>query len=126
MKNTIKTIAAIGISSMAIASFAADNACLMEGSGKIFDVAFETKECIQNNGLKKEEFLEKCNDLTRIKVDMGASIKLTYLDACPTETQGVCEGLYGPYNIYYYKRKPEYLEKDRSRCVKRGAKWRDS
>jgi len=119
-------ILALGISAAA-SSFAADKACLLEGSLKIGKQVTEIKDCMQNSGAKKEQFLEMCKSIAKMGADMGAPPKVTYLDACPASSQGVCEGVFGaPIHSYDYKRDPKDLADTKASCTAQGGKWRNS
>ena len=80
-------------------TFARDNACLMEGVSS-FD--FEEKkinieDCYQNNGVTRAQLKETCSGLTQVKTGMFSEppTKITYLAACPSQSQGSCESIYG-------------------------------
>lgn len=104
---------------------AADKACLLEGSLKIGKQVTEIKDCMYNNGIQKEQFLQSCNGIAEIGAGLGAPPKVTYLDTCPANPQAVCEGMFGqPVNSHYYKRSAQDLADAKSSCLAQGGKWR--
>lgn len=110
----------------ALPTFAADKACLLEGQLKIGKQVTEIKDCMQNNGAPKEQFLSTCKGIADIGAGMGAPPKVTYLDACPAAAQGVCEGVFGqPVSSFYYKRDAGSLADAKSSCQAQGGKWRN-
>lgn len=126
MKNGIKFAIAINAAIAATSGFAADKACLLEGSMKIGKQVIEIKDCMQNSGVKKEQFLQTCKGIADMGAGFGAPPKVTYLDACPAGPQGVCEGLFGqPVHSYYYKRAAKDLADTKESCVQQGGKWRN-
>ncbi|TFW05685.1 hypothetical protein E4K72_11035 [Oxalobacteraceae bacterium OM1] len=109
----------------AAAANAADKACLLEGSLKIGKQVTEIKDCMQNGGVKTEQFLETCKGIAKMGAAMGAPPKITYLDACPASPQGVCDGMFGqPVQSYYYKRDPKDLADTKASCLAQGGKWK--
>ncbi|WP_334187667.1 hypothetical protein [Noviherbaspirillum sp.] len=122
----IHTALTMGLASVTAMAVAADNACLLEGSLKIGKQVTQIKDCMQNNGVKKEQFLQTCKGIAEMGAGMGAPPKVTYLDACPASPQGVCEGVFGqPIHSYYYMRSVSDLADSKASCQKTGGKWRN-
>lgn len=125
MRHSLKSVAAIGLIAAGVHAHAADKACLMEGSIKFAGKTTEIKDCMQNGGTPKDQFLDTCKNIANIGAGLGAPPKVTYLDACPASPQGVCEGIFGqPVASYYYKRSPQDLADAKSSCIAQGGKWR--
>jgi len=106
---------------------AADKACLLEGKLQIGNQVTKIKDCMYNNGVNKKRFLTTCKAIAEIGAGMGAPPKISYLDACPPNPQGVCDGMFGqPVLSYYYKRSAADLADAKSSCLAQGGKWRKS
>jgi hypothetical protein len=104
-------------------TFAADKACLSEGSitfgdGKIVKIqTIEVKECRLNTGMPEKNFEGMCNI-----VPPGG--KVTYMSACPAQPQGTCKGLFGGIlSVSYYKSSAESLADTKRRCASSGGTW---
>lgn len=125
MRDSIKSAIAAGIVAMAAHAHAENKACLLEGSFKFAGKTTEIKDCLQNNGVDQKQFVEQCKGIAEIGAGMGAPPKVSYLGACPSHPQAVCEGMFGqPLASYYYKRGPQDLADAKSSCVAQGGKWR--
>ena len=107
-------------------AMAQDKACLLEGSFTIGADRTEIKDCLQNNGVPKAQFVETCTSLAQATTAMGGpAAKVTYLAACPAQSQGACIGFFGqPMTSYYYKRDAKLLATSKSGCVAQGGKWK--
>lgn len=109
-------------------AFAQDKACLLEGSFTMLGQTIEIKDCMQNNGVPQEQFVEICTGISSATTAMGGPpATITWLGSCPASPQGVCEGLFGaPVSAYYYKREVESLDDVKQGCVDQGGSWRAS
>lgn len=127
MRNLITSSLPLALLLVAGNAAAADKACLLEGSLKIGTQVTELKDCMYNNGIEKEQFLANCKGIAELGSGMGAPPTVTYLDACPPNPQGVCEGMFGqPVHSYYYKRSDNDLADAKSSCLAQNGKWRTS
>jgi hypothetical protein len=113
------------LGAMGVNAVAADKACLLEGKLTVGGQVLEIKDCMFNAGVDGARFVETCKGIAEIGAGMGAPPKVTYLAACPTAPQAVCEGMMGqPVHSYYYKRSASDLEDSKSSCLNQGGKWR--
>jgi hypothetical protein len=65
-----------------LSAFAQQRACLVEGSITVFGKKTEIKDCLQNDGIPKEHFLDSCNGIAQSAAAIGAPpAKITYLAA---------------------------------------------
>lgn len=105
---------------------AADKACLLEGSFTLMGVTTEIKDCLLNTGVAQDMFIENCKGMAAAGAAFGAEpAKVTYLGACPTGQQAVCEGLFGaPMAAYYYTRDAQALVDTQQGCLAAGGTWR--
>lgn len=126
----IRLAAATLASSVCIASFAADNACLIEGNIVVFGTTTPAKDCLENSGVPPERFKPICQSLIEASEKLaktfgGPPPKSTYLPACPTNAQASCVGFFGqPMTSYYYKRDAKSLAETKESCLAQGGKWR--
>jgi hypothetical protein len=117
---------------MALAShagaFAQERACLIEGSMNVLGKRIDIRDCLQNDGIPKEQFLENCKGIAGAAAAMGAPpSKITYLAACPAAAQASCKGLLGaPLSAFYYKQDAEALADAKKSCLGEGGKWSGS
>jgi len=111
---------------VSICASAQERACLMEGSFTVANETTEVKDCLQNNGVAPPQFKETCASLAQATTAFGGPpAKITYMNACPPQPQGVCDGFFSqPMASYYYKRDPKTLATTKSSCVAQGGKWR--
>lgn len=105
---------------------AENKACLLEGSITLMGVTTEIKDCMENNGIPKENFLETCEGIAGAAAAMGAPpAKVSYLAACPKGALGACEGLFGaPLTAYYYKKDAQELADTKQGCLAQGGEWK--
>jgi len=106
-------------------ALAQEKACLMEGSFAFGTAKTEIKDCLQNNGVPQKQFAETCDSLAQATTVFGGpAAKVTYMAACPAQSQGSCAGFFGqPMTSYYYKRDAETLAASKSGCMAQGGKW---
>ncbi|MEO8023748.1 hypothetical protein [Polaromonas sp.] len=106
-------------------ALAQEKACLLEGSFTIGTAKTEIKDCLQNNGVPQTQFVETCGSLAQAtKAFGGPAAKVTYMAACPAQSQGSCAGFFGqPMTSYYYKRDAKKLATSKSSCLAQGGKW---
>ena len=107
-------------------AFAQQKACLMEGSISFGGQKTDIKDCLQNNGVPQAQFTELCSSLAQMGAALGGSpAKITYMAACPSQSQGSCEGVFGgPMTSYYYKRDAKTLPDVKVGCNAQGGKWK--
>lgn len=117
--------AASSLAAFPAPSMAQEKACLMEGSFTFGAQKTEIKDCLQNNGVPQEQFVETCNSLGQATSALGGPpAKVTYMAACPPQPQGSCAGFFGqPMTSYYYKRDAKTLASSKSSCQAQGGKW---
>ena len=126
----IRLAAATLASSACITSFAADNACLIEGNIVVFGTTTPAKDCLENSGVPPERFKATCQSLIEASENMakafgGPPPKATYLSACPPRAGASCVGFLGqPMTSYYYKRDAKSLLETKESCLAQGGKWR--
>ncbi len=106
-------------------ALAQEKACLMEGSFTVGTAKTEIKDCLQNDGVPQTQFVETCSGLAQATTAFGGpAAKVTYMAACPAQSQGSCVGFFGqPMTSYYYKRNAKTLASSKSSCLAQGGKW---
>jgi hypothetical protein len=112
---------------MQLPAHAQDKACLMEGSFTFMKQKLDIKDCLENNGVPQEQFLQTCKGISSAAESLGAPpAKITYLPSCPAPAQASCKGFFGSaMTSYYYKRDAQLLETSKQGCVAQGGKWSD-
>jgi hypothetical protein len=96
-------------------ALAAESVCIMERDG--------LKDCYQNKGLDEAKFKEFCNSVNQI-VPGAPPAKITFTDACPNPTQGICKNAFGqPLNAFYYNRDEHLLEHTKNGCAHFKGTW---
>ena len=108
-------------------SYAQDTACLMEGSFTLMGQTTEVKDCIKNNGMPHEQFIEMCQSISNTATAMGAPApKITYKMNCNANEQASCESpFHAPVTFYYYKRDAESLANAKKGCSLQQGKWHE-
>ena len=98
----------------------------MEGSFSFGGQKTEIKDCLQNNGVPQGQFKKTCSSISESAAALGGPpAKITYMAACPTPSQGSCEGFFGqPMSGYYYKRDTATLADVKAGCKAQGGKWK--
>ena len=107
-------------------AFSQDKACLMEGTFSFGGQTTEIKDCFQNNGAPQDMFTKTCDSLAQSALAFGGSpAKITYMTACPSQSQGSCKGFFGQsMTSYYYKRDINTLPDVKSSCEAQGGTWK--
>ena len=126
MRRLLRCLIGVAALSFNGLTFAADKACLMEGSLTLMGKTTEIKDCLQNNGIDAARFKETCQSISDMTVAFGGPpAKITYMDACPKPAQASCEGFFGkPMTSFYYKRDAELLANSKKGCEAQGGKWK--
>lgn len=119
-------VACVSFAALNLPVHARDRACLLEGNFSFAGQQLDIKDCLENNGTPKADFLETCKSLAEATVGMGLPpAKTTYMAACPAQPQGSCQGLFGAkMTAYYYKRDAESLTDAKNGCAAQGGKWK--
>lgn len=98
---------------------AQDKVCLIEGSFTLEGKTTQTRGCWRNDGLGAEAFKEVCKSTADATSGLPGSppAKVTYPNACPADTQGLCENLGGQkLTGYYYGLDAETLARTKKSC----------
>jgi len=105
---------------------ASDKACLLEGNFVMMGQKIVIKDCMQNNGMPQEQFVQNCQGASQAATAMGgAPAKITYLAACPAAPKGICDKLFGgPLSGHYYLQDAAALEDTAAGCKAGGGTWR--
>jgi hypothetical protein len=104
--------ASLALSPLALA---AESVCIVERDG--------LKDCYQNTGLDDAKFKTFCNSVNQIVPDAPPA-KITFTDACPKPTQGICKNAFGqPLNAFYYNRDERLLGYTKSGCASFKGTW---
>lgn len=98
---------------------------MLEGSFFIMGQKVEIKDCLQNNGVSYEQFVETCNGLSNGATAFGAPpAKITYFSVCPAKLTARCDNLFGgALSAVYYQRDPKALTDTEASCKAGGGKW---
>lgn len=99
-------------------------ACLLEGKLTLAGQTTELKDCIHNRGLTAEQFKQTCEGIAQLGATLGAPPKISYLEHCPQDWQGACNGLFGqPVEAFYYKRTTLDIADVQNGCTLQQGKW---
>lgn len=103
-----------------------DRACMLEGSFSLMGKTVLIKDCMQHVSLTAAQFAQSCQGVSQSAAALGAApAKITYLPACPSPSQGICEKMFGgPITGYYYQRDPAALKDTEVSCKAGGGVWK--
>lgn len=101
-------------------------ACMIAGEFTLFGKTIRSRDCVQSSGASSEAELKKiCEGLASTSAQMGGKAgQVTYMDACPSPSQGSCKGLFGlAFDGHYYERSAEDLAGLPESCTQGGGSW---
>lgn len=104
----------------------ASQACMIAGEFKLMGQTIRSRDCVQADAASSKAELESiCNGLAQTSAQMGGKAgEVTYMDACPSPSQGRCSGLFGrKYDGFYYERSAEDLTGLPASCALGGGTW---
>ena len=100
------------------------NACLLENRFSMGGITTDIRDCIQaNNAAAQSGLKQSCEGTANAGVAMRLPpARITYLEACPAQPQGVCE--LPATSFHYYKRDAGSLAAAREGCPALGGRWK--
>ncbi|WP_411850079.1 hypothetical protein ACLB90_14270 [Stenotrophomonas sp. LGBM10] len=101
-------------------------ACMIAGEFTLFGKTIRSRDCVQSSGASSEAELKKiCEGLASTSAQMGGKAgQVSYMDACPSPSQGSCTGLFGlAFDGYYYERAADDLAGLPDSCTQGGGRW---
>jgi hypothetical protein len=103
------------------------NACLIEGSFTDGTTRTVIKDCMQSDGGADEALRGFCEIVGGKSILPGQPpTTLTYIAACPSGAQAICQHVYGsPLSAYYYLRDDASLQRTRKSCEAQRGTWKD-
>lgn len=110
-----------------IAPAAADtHACMIAGEFTLMGKTIRSRDCVQTTAASNETDLKRvCEGLAQTSAQMGGKAgEVTYMDACPSPSQGSCKTLFdGKFDGFYYERTAEDLADLPASCRMGGGTW---
>ncbi|KRG86846.1 hypothetical protein ABB33_02530 [Stenotrophomonas acidaminiphila] len=104
----------------------ATHACMIAGEFQLFGQVIRSRDCVQTAGAATEAQLKRvCEGLAQTSAQMGGKAgEITYMDACPSPSQGSCRRLFGQdFDGYYYERSADDLAGLPASCAQGGGTW---
>lgn len=104
----------------------ATHACMIAGEFHLLGQVIRSRDCVQTAGATTEAQLKRvCEGLAQTSAQMGGKAgDITYMDACPSPSQGSCRGLFGQdLDGYYYERSADDLAGLPASCAQGGGTW---
>lgn len=104
----------------------ARRACMIAGTITILGESIRSRDCMQIAGSSTEQDLTRaCEGLADgLKQAGSAPAEVTYMDACPSPSQGVCRNIFGGrFDGHYYERTADSLEGLPQGCSMGGGTW---
>lgn len=104
----------------------ATRACMIAGEFQLLGQVIRSRDCVQTAGATTEAQLKRaCEGLAQTSAQMGGKAgEITYMDACPSPSQGRCRKLFGQdFDGYYYERSAEDLAGLPASCAQGGGRW---
>lgn len=101
-------------------------ACMIAGEFHLFGKTLRSRDCVQSSGASSDAELKKiCEGLAATSAQMGGKAgQVTYMDACPSPSQGRCRQLFGlAFDGYYYERSADDLAGLPDSCTHGGGHW---
>src|SRR5690606_14176456 len=89
---------------------AVPSACMIAGELSLMGQVIRSRDCMQITGSSTEAELQRaCEGLAQTSAQMGGkAAELTYMDGCPSPSQGSCKNLFGKtFDGFYYERSAE-------------------
>jgi len=100
-------------------------ACMIAGEFQLMGQRIRSRDCVQTTAAGEPDLQRICGSLAQTSAQMGGKAgDLTYLDACPSPSQGSCKGLFGgSFDGYYYERAADDLANLPASCAQGGGSW---
>lgn len=101
-------------------------ACMIAGEFNLLGKTIRSRDCVQSTGASGEAELKPlCEGLANTSAQMGGKAgQITYMEACPSPSQGRCKQLFGrAFDGYYYERSAEDLAGLPDSCTQGGGSW---
>lgn len=105
---------------------AAPRACMIAGEFNLMGRVIRSRDCMQITGSSTEADLQRaCEGLAQTSAQMGGkAAELTYMDGCPSPSQGSCKNLFGKtFDGFYYERSAEDVAGLPASCALGGGTW---
>lgn len=105
---------------------AATHACMIAGEFTLMGKTIRSRDCVQTTAASSETDLKRvCEGLAQTSAQMGGKAgEVTYMDACPSPSQGSCKTLFdGKFDGFYYERTAEDLADLPASCRMGGGTW---
>lgn len=101
-------------------------ACMIAGTITLLGESVRSRDCMQIAGTSTEQdLIRACEGLADgLKQAGSAPAEVTYMDACPSPSQGVCRNIFGGrFDGHYYERTADSLESLPQGCSMGGGTW---
>jgi hypothetical protein len=108
------------------ATAGARRACMIAGTITVLGESIRSRDCMQIAGTSTEQDLARaCEGLADgLKQAGSAPAEVTYMEACPSPSQGVCRNIFGGrFDGHYYERTADSLEGLPQSCSMGGGTW---
>ena len=105
---------------------AAPRACMIAGEFHLLGQVIRSRDCVQLAGSSTEAELQRaCEGLAQTSAQMGGKAgEITYMEGCPSPSQGSCRGIFGKsFDGYYYERSADDLANLPASCALGGGIW---
>ncbi|MGV8959921.1 MAG: hypothetical protein ACOH1V_05990 [Stenotrophomonas sp.] len=100
---------------------------MIAGTIKVLGQEIRSRDCMQVAGATTEkELASACEGLANAFTGMGSEAgEVTYMDGCPSPSQGSCKSLFGgKFDAYYYERPADDLRTLPQSCSAGGGTWK--
>jgi len=104
----------------------APRACMIAGEFHLLGQVIRSRDCMQLAGGSTEAELQRaCEGLAQVSAQMGGKAgEITYMQGCPSPSQGSCRGIFGKsFDGYYYERSADDLADLPASCAQGGGTW---
>ena len=104
----------------------APRACMIAGEFHLLGQVIRSRDCVQLAGSSTEAELQRaCEGLAQTSAQMGGKAgEITYMEGCPSPSQGSCRGIFGKsFDGYYYERSADDLANLPASCAQGGGTW---
>jgi len=102
-------------------------ACMIAGEFVLMGKRIRSRDCLQAGaGVAEANHRQICQSLAQTSAQMGGKAgEITWLDACPSPSQGSCKGLFGQKSMqaFYYERQADDLATLPESCRMLGGTW---
>jgi len=99
---------------------------MIAGEFQLLGQRIRSRDCVQVlDGGREQDLRTLCEGLAQGSAQMGGKAgEVTYMDACPSPSQGSCQGVFGgAFAGYYYERSAEDLASLPASCAHGGGRW---